>query len=133
MLSSKSPESVGYLTLRVVVSILLIIHGIARISLGIVDDFGGFLDMVGFPFGVAIAWTITIIEIAGGLMLALGRWVQWLALYFAGQLIMGIILVHAQEGWFVVGAGRNGVEYSVLLITVLLVLAYVSRTKSKPE
>ena len=127
MFSSKSPEAVGYIALRIAVSILLIIHGIARASLGIVDDFGGFLDMVGFPFGVAIAWAITITEIAGGLLLALGRWVQVFAVYFAIQLGVGIILVHAQEGWFVVGAGRNGVEYSVLLIVVLLVLAYIDR------
>ncbi len=128
MFSSKSPEAVGYIALRVTVSILLIIHGIARASLGIVDDFGGFLDMIGFPFGVAIAWAITITEIVGGLLLALGRWTQILALYFAGQLVLGIILVHAQEGWFVVGAGRNGVEYSVLLIVVLLVLVYIDRS-----
>lgn len=133
MPQTKSSETLGYQALRVAVSILLIIHGIARASLGIVDDFGGFLDLVGFPFGVAIAWAITITEIVGGLILALGRWVQWLALYFAGQLVLGIILVHAQEGWFVVGAGRNGVEYSVLLIVVLLILAYVDRTARRQK
>lgn len=131
MNKTPSPEARGLAALRIVAALLLVIHGVARASLGIVDDFGGFLEMVGFPFGVAIAWAITITEIAGGLLLALGRWVQWLALYFAGQLVMGIILVHAQDGWFVVGAGRNGVEYSVLLIFVLLVLAYVDRSTSK--
>ena len=34
---------------------------------------------------------------------------------------MGIILVHLREGWFVVGGGRNGVEYSVLLVSIFLV------------
>ncbi len=33
---------------------------------------------------------------------------------------MGIVLVHAPAGWFVVGHGRNGMEYSVLLIAALL-------------
>jgi putative oxidoreductase len=33
---------------------------------------------------------------------------------------MGIIMVHAREGWFVVGAGRNGVEFNVLLIAAFL-------------
>ena len=36
---------------------------------------------------------------------------------------MGILLVHAPEGWFVVGAGRNGMEYSVLLIASLALVA----------
>jgi putative oxidoreductase len=44
---------------------------------------------------------------------------------------MGIILVHAKEGWFVVGAGRNGVEYSVLLIAVFVALAISGFEKSK--
>ncbi|GAB5521141.1 MAG: hypothetical protein RhofKO_33920 [Rhodothermales bacterium] len=113
-------------TIRVTAALLLIIHGIARMSLGIVDDFGGFLGGIGFPLGVALAWFITITEIMGGAALALGRWVRPLALYFAAQLVLGIVLVHAQEGWFVVGAGRNGVEYSVLLIVVLLALAYAT-------
>lgn len=110
--------------LRVVVALLLILHGGARLVLGIVDDFGGFLNQVGFPFGVALAWAITLIEIAGGALLALGRWTRPLALFFAAELVMGIVLVHAREGWFVVGAGRNGMEYSVLLIAVLLAVAY---------
>jgi hypothetical protein len=28
-----------------------------------------------------------------------------------------------KEGWFVVGAGKNGAEYSVLLIAVFITLA----------
>jgi len=37
-------------------------------------------------------------------------------------LVMGIILVHFKEGWFVVGGGQNGVEYNFLLICVLLAI-----------
>ena len=112
--------------LRIGVALLLIAHGIARASLGIVDDFGGFLDAIGFPFGVALAWAITVFEIVGGAVLAWGRWVRPIALVFALELTMGIALVHAQEGWFVVGAGRNGMEYSVLLMAVLLAVAYAA-------
>jgi len=115
--------------LRIGVALLLIVHGIARASLGIVDDFGGFLDAIGFPLGVALAWGLTVFEIVGGAVLAAGRWwVRPLALVFAVELAMGIALVHAQEGWFVVGAGRNGMEYSVLLIAVLLAVAYAAQS-----
>lgn len=109
--------------LRIVVAGLLIVHGVARIALGIVDDFGGFLNGIGLPFGLAIAWALTAFEIVGGALLAVGRWARLLAPFFAAELAVGIALVHAQEGWFVVGAGRNGVEYSVLLIAVLLAVA----------
>ncbi len=65
-------------------------------------------------------------ELGGTIVLAAGRLVRPLALYFAAELLLGILLVHASEGWFVVGGGRNGVEYSVLLIAVLLALAWAA-------
>lgn len=116
--------------LRIGVALLLIVHGVARVGLGIVDDFGGFLNGIGFPFGVALAWGITVFEIVGGLVLAAGRWIRPIALVFALELAMGIVLVHAPEGWFVVGAGRNGMEYSVLLIAVLLAVAYQAPSRA---
>ena len=109
---------------------LLIIHGVARIWLGIVDDFGGFLDATGFPMGVVLAWFLTVMELVGGALLLAGRWARELSVYFAVQLAVGIVLVHASEGWFVVGAGRNGVEYSVLLIVGLLAVAYAEQSKA---
>ena len=114
----------GALTLlRAAAASNFVIHGVARARLGIVDDFGGFLSALGFPAGVAIAWTITGVEIAGGAALALGVAVRPLAAWFAAQILAGIALVHAKEGWFVVGAGRNGIEYSVLILVCLLVVA----------
>lgn len=133
MISRVSPAHTTVSVLRIVVAVLVIIHGITRIALGIVDDFGTFLSGVGFPLGAVLAWGITGIEILGGAMLGLGKWVRPLALYFAAQLVLGIVLVHAQEGWFVVGAGRNGVEYSVLLIAVLLGIAYAAGPASTKQ
>lgn len=109
--------------LRVVVAVLMLIHGIARIYFGIVDDFGGFLTANHFPLGFYLAWAITIFEIVGSILLAAGYFVIPLSIIFAVELLCGILLVHLKEGWFVVGAGRNGIEFSVLLIAVFLALA----------
>lgn len=111
------------LLVRVTVAVLFMVHGIARISLGIVDDFGGFLESRGLPYGLVIAWAITVFEIVGGLLLLLGIARRALALIFAVELIVGIVMVHWTSGWFVVGAGRNGIEYSVLLIACLTAIA----------
>ncbi|HSR52468.1 MAG TPA: DoxX family protein [Acidobacteriota bacterium] len=119
--------------LRMVVAALLLIHGVARMALGLVDDFGVFLAAVGFPLAYALAWAVTVIEIVGSLVLGLGWHVRILGLYFAAQLLAGIVLVHASEGWFVVGAGRNGVEYSVLLIAVLLAVVYADSIRDQPS
>ena len=110
--------------LRIFLAAVMVIHGAARIKAGGVAPFGQFLAGQGFPLGFYAAWAITIFEIAGGIILAAGFFVPVLALLFAAQLVAGIILVHAREGWFVVGLGRNGMEYSVLLIAAFLAIAF---------
>ncbi len=122
-----SPAQQSLLGLRLVVAILLLIHGSFRAITGGASGFGEFLSGNHVPFGLGAAWAVTLLEIGGSLTLAAGRFIRPLALYFAAELTLGIILVHAREGWFVVGGGRNGMEYSVLLISVLLALAWASR------
>jgi putative oxidoreductase len=112
--------------LRVGTAAILIVHGVARTALGIVDDFGVALNAWGFPGGLALAWTLTAVEIAGGALMAAGYLVTPLAIWFSFQLASGIYLIHARAGWFVVGAGRNGAEFSVLLILCLAVIAMTS-------
>jgi len=102
---------------------MMVIHGIYRIFAGGVTPFGGFLGSQGLPAGVAVAWLLTIVEIAGGLLLMAGRFVRPLCLWFGLELLAGIALVHFREGWFVVGGGRNGFEYSVLLIVCFAAVA----------
>jgi putative oxidoreductase len=55
--------------------------------------------------------------------MAAGYFVKWIAAVFIIEHIMGIILVHAPNGWFVVGYQSGGVEYGVLIIFSLLVIA----------
>ena len=116
----------GIQIVRVTVALLIVIHGIARVSLGIVDDFGLFLAGIGFPIGGVAAWGVTLFEIVGGAALAFGVQARVISIVLAVELAAGIALVHLREGWFVVGAGRNGMEYSVLLIACLIAVAYAS-------
>ena len=114
------------LFLRLVLAGLLAAHGWARLIAGGVVPFGAWLDGIGFaPLGFAIAAGVTGYEILGTLLLALGRWTTWLCLGFCAIYAAGLVLVHWPAGWFVVGLGRNGMEYSVLLIACLALLAYV--------
>lgn len=123
-----APPKIALTLLRAGTATILIIHGVARAWLGIVDDFGVVLNQWGFPLGLMLAWTITIVEIAGGALLAAGFFVLPLCAWFAFQLVMGIYLIHFRVGWFTVGAGRNGMEFSVLLLLCLLVIALTRKT-----
>jgi len=109
--------------LRIGVSIIMMAHGTQRFYYGTIDEFGGWLNTQGFLIGVPLAWGITLFELIGGATLALGYWKRYICLIWMFNLLMGIILVHFANGWFVVGPGSGGMEYSVLLILCLLVLA----------
>lgn len=122
---------VGVVLLRVAVASVFVIHGIARTLNGTVGGFGEFLGTWGLPAGVVIAWAITVVEIGGGAALAAGYAVRWLAAWFVLQIASGIVMVHASSGWFVVGAGRNGVEYSVLIVACLVATALLDASPPK--
>jgi putative oxidoreductase len=121
----------GILLLRFGVAALLFVHGVFRVVAGGVVPFGGFLDAKGIPWGTGVAALLTLIEIVGAPLLAIGLFTRPLIVWFALQLIAGIVLVHAREGWFVVGGGRNGVEYSVALILALIAIGLSERWWSR--
>jgi putative oxidoreductase len=129
--SNLSPKA-GLLALRILISAQLVIHGTYRLITGGVVPFGGHLAEQGLPFGVAIASFITGIEIAGGLSLMAGKFIRPLVGWFVIELVLGIAMVHAREGWFVVGGGRNGMEYSVVLIGGLIIVGLTSEGWTGP-
>jgi putative oxidoreductase len=110
----------GWLVLRVTLALLIAAHGWVRFTGGGVVPFGEWLVSQGLPLGLAIAAAVTAIEILGTPFFAAGRLVAPLALVYSLIYTIGIVMVHAKAGWFVVGRGRNGAEYSVLLIVCLL-------------
>lgn len=124
--SDKSTQAL--FVIRLALAVVMFVHGAARIANGTVDDFGGFLGSQGFPLGFFIAWVITLFELIGSVLLAAGFYAWVIALVFALQLAAGIFLVHWKEGWFVVGAGRNGMEFSVVLIVSFLAIALANYT-----
>jgi len=63
----------------------------------------------------------------GGLLLFFRLLVQVFCIGEIIILLTGIILVHWQNGWFVVGATLGGIEYSVVLITVLIAILIAER------
>ncbi len=121
-LPSLSDKS-AILILRIVMGVIFISHGVARLYFYSIPGFGQFLDGNGFMgAGEAVAWAITLGEVAGGTLLVLGRFVRYAILFHALVITAGIFLVHLRQGWFVVGHSTGGAEYSVLVLAVLAVL-----------
>ena len=119
---SAAPDC-ALLGFRLLVAALIGAHGWYRLLHGGSPVFGDWLATQGIPLAHATAWGVTLGEIVGSACLAIGVCVRPFALLFIAIYATGIALVHAPDGWFVVGAGRNGMEYSVLLIGSLALVA----------
>ena len=119
--------------LRFSVAVILLAHGIPGMIDGGVNDFGKFyLNESGFsPIGVPLAWAIKLSHLFAAICLLVNKFIKPAAIITIFILIMGIILVHFKEGWFVVGGGRNGVEFNFLLIFVLLAIMFPNGIKKK--
>ena len=117
------------LVLRITLAAVFFMHGIPSIFTGAVNNFGNlYLNEVGFaPTGLPLAWMIKLSHVACAVLLILNCYIWVAALITIPILVAGIIRIHAAEGWFVVGAGRNGVEFNVLLIGVLAYLAIINK------
>lgn len=113
--------------LRIALATIFLSHSLHGIfTKNDVNDFGNlFLNKIGFaPFGVIIAWTTVISQIITSLLLLVNKFIKISATINIGILIAGIITVHFKEGWFVVGGGRDGMEFSFVLILILLSLIF---------
>jgi len=122
---------------RIAAASILIIHPIGglRDPAGL-NDLGLYFSSLGFPFGVQLVWGSMFLQIASSLLLIARRLVVPACLGHMLVLCTGIWLFHAPH-WFVigpdniVGPGKEGVEYSTLLIAcfVSVLLAWWPKPK----
>ena len=119
--------------LRCAVAIILMVHGVGGMFNNGVNDFGNlYLNQIGFaPIGLYLAWAIKLSHVASAVCLVLNKYIKWVSVISIFILAMGIILVHYPEGWFVVGGGRNGMEFNFLLIFALLTIMFPDGLRRK--
>lgn len=121
----------GTRILRIAVAIILLTHSIPGMFDNGVNNFGNlYLNQVGFsPVGVPLAWAIKLSHVVCAILLIANKYIKPAAIVTILILLAGIVMVHLPEGWFVVGGGRNGVEYNFLLICVLVAIMYPNGIK----
>ncbi len=118
--------------LRFAIAIILLAHSVPGMFDNGINDFGNlYLNQIGFaPLGVPIAWSIKLSHLVAAFCLLFEKYVKWACIVTILVLIAGIVLVHFKEGWYVVGGGRNGVEFNFLLIFALLTIMFPKGLKS---
>ena len=109
--------------LRVVTPLFFMAHAAVRITSGSIPQFAGLMGSRGLPQPLALVWAITVVELVAGTLMILGLQVRLAAAALASIALGGIVIIHAQLGWFVGEHGSGGSEYSVCLLLCLLVVA----------
>ncbi|OJX29712.1 MAG: DoxX family protein [Chryseobacterium sp. 36-9] len=102
--------------------VIMAMHAVPSfISMDVLDFGRVFLAEKGFAsFGIPVAILVKLIHLVSIPLLLWNRYLKCISVLNILILVMGIIMIHAQEGWYVVGPGRNGVEYNFLLIFCFL-------------
>ena len=114
----------GYALVRICTGAILVPHGVQKLFYGgaAASVAGKAFAAWGLPAPLAWAYGIGVLELAGGVMLALGLFTRPVALLFAIELLVFIFGVHIDKGWL---WNRGGVQYPLLLLG--LTLAFLVR------
>lgn len=122
MKSGMNPE-LGLTILRVVLGVIFVAHGLPKLTGGM-EGTAAYFSSLGIPAPLVVAWLVALLETLGGLALLLGFLVTPVSLLLALHMLTGIVLAHAPNGFYVIGFGRDGVEFNLLLIATLLAMIF---------
>ena len=110
---------IGALVLRVSLGVVMIAHGLLKVMVFTLPGTAQFFESVGFPGWTA--YPVTIVEIAGGLLLIAGLWTRQVAIALI-PVLLGATSVHFGAGW-VFSNANGGWEYPAFLTATLVVQA----------
>ena len=96
---------INTLILRISLAIVLLAHSVPAMFNNGINNFGNlYLNTIGFaPLGLFLAWAIKLSHVASAILLLMNMYIKPVAIVTIFILVMGIIMVHFKEGWFVVG------------------------------
>ena len=111
-----SSADLGLLVLRLGPAVVFAVHGYLKLLGGAFDRTVALFMAVNIPVPEAMAWAVGAIELAGGILLALGLWTRIAAAVLAVEMAVAIARVRWPQGF--VGAA----EFEFVLLLVCLAL-----------
>ena len=88
----------GLAILRVVLGIVMLVHGWSKLSGGVGNVAGFFGGMLGIPAPGLMAWVVTIVELVGGILLVVGFLTQIVGILIALDLLGAILFAYLLRG-----------------------------------
>ena len=118
--SSSTAEDLGKLVLRVTLAVLILLHGIAKITGG-VGFIAGMLEKSGLP--PAFAYLVFVGEVLAPLLLLIGAWTRLAAIIIAGNMVVAVGLVHIGELFTLTKTGGWALELQAMFLFTAIAIA----------
>ncbi len=120
--SHTSAADTGRLVLRVVLGVLVLLHGIAKLS-GSPDFVIGLLAKVGLP--PILAYGVYVGEILAPVLLILGLWTRAAAIVIAVNMIAALFLVHMGDLFKLGAQGGYALELQAMFLFTAVAIAFL--------
>jgi uncharacterized membrane protein YphA (DoxX/SURF4 family) len=106
---------------RIGVALIILMHPIhGFLHPENLPQFGAFLEGKGYPFGTALAWCVISLQALCSVAMLANRFVLPACVGHSVVILFGLVHVHYQYGWYVVGPGQGGMEWPFILLACLL-------------
>jgi len=109
----------GLTVLRIVVGIVFLMHGYQKLFKMGFGGVAGMFGHLGIPLPHVFAVIVTLVEFVGGILLIAGILVRIAAPLIACDMIVAILKVHWQHGFF---NQNGGVEFPLTLLAAAICL-----------
>jgi putative oxidoreductase len=110
---------IAYTILRVVIGLIIFVHGWGKI-MGGHAGVAGFFGKVGLPAPELLAYCAMFLETIGALCVLVGLFTRFFAAALAIEMLIGLLTVHLAKGF---GVSAGGYEYILLIGVVLFSIA----------
>jgi putative oxidoreductase len=119
---SRTSEDTGKLILRVTLAVLILLHGVAKITGG-VGFIAGMLEKNGLPG--AVAYLVLVGEVLAPILMLIGAWTRLAAVIIAGNMIVAIGLVHMGELFTLGKTGGWALELQGMFLFTAIAVAFL--------
>jgi putative oxidoreductase len=118
--SASVADDLGKLILRVTLSALMLMHGLAKLVGGI-DFITGMLVEIGMP--AAFGYLVFVGEVVAPLLALLGVWTRLAAIVMAINMVVAVLLVHTHELFTLTETGAWALELQAFFFFTAIVVA----------
>jgi putative oxidoreductase len=115
-------EDIGKLVLRLTLGILILLHGLAKITNG-VSGIAGMLAGIGLPS--ALAYGVYIGEVLAPLLVIIGFYARIGALVIVVNMLFAIALVHMKDLIVLTKTGGWGIELQAFFLFTAVAVALI--------